>query len=58
MRRAVGSESISLTKVYAPVKLVIREMLRRSGSIYINRDGFLTMRWRWLRKLYSWTYKP
>jgi hypothetical protein len=39
------------------LKLIVREILRRSGSIYIDRDGFLTLRWPWLKKLYSWTYK-
>jgi hypothetical protein len=38
-------------------KLIIREMLRRSGSLRTNHDGLVTLRWAWLKKLYSWTLK-
>jgi hypothetical protein len=38
------------------LKLIVREILRRSGSSRINRDGFTTLRWAWLKKVYSWTF--
>jgi hypothetical protein len=38
-------------------KLIVREMLRRSGCLRINRDGLVTLRWVWLKKLYCWTLK-
>jgi hypothetical protein len=38
-------------------KLIVREVLRRSGSLRTNHDGLVTLRWAWLKKLYSWTLK-
>jgi hypothetical protein len=48
-----------LPKIYAgkQSKLIVREMLRRSGSLRINHDGLVTLRWAWLKNLYSWTLK-
>jgi hypothetical protein len=36
-------------------KFIVREILQRSRTIRTNRDGFVTVRWGWLKKLYSWT---
>ena len=48
-----------LPKIYAgkQSKLIVREMLRRSGTLRINHDGLVTLRWAWLKNLYSWTLK-
>jgi hypothetical protein len=36
-------------------KFIVREILQRSGAVQTNRDGFVIVRWVWLKKLYSWT---
>ena len=40
-----------LPKMYAGKQstLIVREMLRRSGSLRINHDGLVTLRWAWLK---------
>jgi hypothetical protein len=47
----------AVPKIYAASqsKLIVREILRRSGSIRTDHNGMVILRWRWLKKVYSWT---
>ena len=38
-------------------KLIVREIFRRSGLLRTNHEGFVTLRWVWLKKLYSWSLR-